>query len=96
MAEVKFVNIAKYKGTFYPAHTPFVVDDQDVESLIQQGAIVTIPPHPIVPEGDKKSIEEMTVAELVAYAEEHSIDLGRASKKADILAAIEAATNSNQ
>jgi hypothetical protein len=35
--------------------------------------------------------EAWTVAQLKAYADEHSIDLGDATKKADILAAIELA-----
>lgn len=48
-------------------------------------------------EGEKEenteppALEEMTVAELKAYAAENSIDLGTATKKADIIAAINAA-----
>ncbi|WP_280389307.1 Ish1 domain-containing protein [Nocardia wallacei] len=38
------------------------------------------------PAGDPS--ESWTVAELKAYADEHGIDLGEATKKADILAAI--------
>lgn len=34
--------------------------------------------------------DKMTVDELKAYADEHSIDLGEASKKKDILAKIQA------
>lgn len=34
------------------------------------------------------AFEEMTVAELKAYAAAHNIDLGEATKKADILAAV--------
>ena len=37
---------------------------------------------------DIVAAEEMTVAELKAYAAENNIDLGEATKKADILAAI--------
>ncbi|WP_138496340.1 hypothetical protein [Paenibacillus pinistramenti] len=37
-----------------------------------------------------KSVEDMTVAELKAYAAEHQIDLGDAAKKEDILAKIKA------
>lgn len=43
------------------------------------------------PAGDPPSddVEAMKVAELKAFADEHSIDLGDATKKADIIAAIE-------
>ena len=44
MAEVKFVNAVKYKGVRYPAHTPFQVADEDVDSLVNSGAIVLVPP----------------------------------------------------
>ena len=37
-----------------------------------------------------KTIDDMTVQELKAYAEENGIDLGDASKKEDILAVIKA------
>lgn len=36
----------------------------------------------------EKEVDEMTVDELKAYAAENNIDLGEATKKADILAAI--------
>lgn len=35
------------------------------------------------------TLEELTVAELKAYAAANNIDLGEATKKADILAAIQ-------
>ena len=38
---------------------------------------------------EQVSFEEMTVAELKAYAAANNIDLGEATKKADILAAIQ-------
>ncbi|WP_405930325.1 hypothetical protein [Streptomyces sp. NBC_00827] len=38
-----------------------------------------------------KPLEKQTVDQLTAYAAEHEIDLGDATKKADILAAITAA-----
>lgn len=41
------------------------------------------------PEGVKeKTLDKMTVPELKAYAAEHQIDLGDATKREDILAAI--------
>lgn len=92
MAEVKFVNIAKYKGVSYPAHTPFKVDDKDVDSLVKDGAIVVVAPS--VQDESEKSIEDMKVDELRAYAELNNIDISKAQKKADIIAAIKAAERS--
>lgn len=40
--------------------------------------------------GEASGLEGMKVAELKAYADEHGIDLGEATKKADIIAAITA------
>ena len=93
MAEVKFVNAAKYKGVRYPAHTPFQVADEDVDSLVNSGAIVLVPPQVKEAEGEGeenegKNLDEMTVNELKAYAAEKDIDISKAEKKADILAAI--------
>lgn len=39
-----------------------------------------------------KPVDKMTVEELKAHAAEHSIDLGEASKKDEILAAVQAAS----
>ncbi|WP_280449962.1 hypothetical protein [Nocardia brasiliensis] len=46
-------------------------------------------------EGDGEPSESWTVADLKAYAEQREIDLGDATKKADILAAIQAADDDN-
>lgn len=89
MAEVKFTNTAKYKGVSYPAHTPFTVDDADIETLVCDGAIVIVAPKPV--QSSNKSIDEMKVDELRAYAESNNIDISDAHKKADIIAAIKAA-----
>ena len=40
-------------------------------------------------DGESDDLDSMTKDELIAYAEEHEIDLGDAKKKADILAAIQ-------
>lgn len=40
MFRVKFTNRVKYNGVFYPAHTIFEVSDNDVDSLVSDGAIV--------------------------------------------------------
>lgn len=94
MAEVKFVNNVKYKGVHYPAHTPFEVEDADVEALVKDGAIVTVPPKAV--ENSDKSLDTMKVDELRAYAESNNIDIGKATKKADILAVIKAAERSEE
>lgn len=97
MAQVKFVNEAKYRGTCYPAHTPFEVEDGDVEVLVQKGAIVIEAPKAAKScKGSGKSVDEMKVDELKAYAQEHNIDISGVDKKADILAAIKAAEISKE
>lgn len=47
--------------------------------------------HTVEGEADAKSIDEMKVDELKAYAAEHNIDLGEAKNKADILKTIQEA-----
>lgn len=97
MAQVKFVNIAKYKGVRYPAHTPFEVDDNDVETLVKAGAIVIIPAESVEGgEAPTKTIDGMKVDELKAYAEEHNIDISGATKRTEIIAAIKAAKESEE
>lgn len=92
MAKVKFVNTAKYRGVWYPAHTCFSVDDKDVESLVKLGAIVIeAPKQEQTPEDDSKPFDTMKVNELKAYAGQHNIDISGLERKADILAAIKAA-----
>lgn len=44
-------------------------------------------------EADAKPIDKMNVDELKGYAAEHKIDLGEATKKADILKIIQEAEN---
>lgn len=88
MAEVKFVTNVKYNGVTHPAHSPFQVEDKDVPSLIKSGAIVIVPAKA---EESEKSLDAMKVEELKAYAEENGIDISKAQKKADIIAAIKSA-----
>lgn len=47
--------------------------------------------HTVEGKADAKSIDEMKVDELKAYAAEHNIDLGEAKNKADILKTIQEA-----
>lgn len=92
MAQVKFANKVKYNGAWYPAHATFEVEDKDVDALVIKGAIVVVPPEGS--DGGEKSIDNMKLDELKAYAEEHNIDISGAERKADILAAIKAAESS--
>ena len=52
--------------------------------------------HTVEGEADAKPLTEMKVDELKAYAAEHSIDLGDAKNKADILKAIQEAEAKEQ
>lgn len=95
MAEVKFVNRVKYAGAYHDAHTSFKVADEDVPALVKAGAIVTVAAKE---KKDEPRLNEMKVSELKAYAAELNIDIGKAEKKVDIVAAIreaQAATPSN-
>lgn len=90
MAQVKFVTTAKYKGVRYPAHTPFDVDDKDVDCLVNKGAIVICGPN----QNGTKSLEDMKVDELRAFAKDNDIDLRGVERKDDILNRIKEALES--
>lgn len=47
-------------------------------------------------EGGTKGIDDMTVKELIAYAQERGIELGEASKKADILDVLKNAEDTSE
>lgn len=49
------------------------------------------PAEGIVNDGDVVDFEHMKIDELKAYADEHGVDLGEATKKADIIAVLEQA-----
>lgn len=91
MAKVQFVTSVKYRKVMYPSHTPFEVNDADVESLVKSGAIVIESPKQTDNACADKSLSGMKVDELKAYAEAHNIDISKAEKKSDIIAIIEAA-----
>ncbi|WP_404474833.1 hypothetical protein [Microbacterium aerolatum] len=71
-----------------------VVPDAVAESYISQGWVV--PGSPAPAEQDSAPSKSWKVDELKAYADENGIDLGDATKKADILAAIETAASSEE
>lgn len=52
--------------------------------------------HTLTGEADAKPLDEMKVDELKAYAAEHNIDLGDATKKADILKIVQEAAASGE
>lgn len=69
----------------YDGHAPdetIDVADQVGRQMVHDGA-ARLP--------DPDTVEHMTVVELRAYAAEHDIDLGGATKKADVAEAIRAA-----
>jgi len=70
------------------------VPDAVAESYISQGWVVPGSPTPAEP--DSAPSKSWKVDDLKAYAEENAIDLGTATKKADILTAIEAAASSEE
>ncbi|WP_339246885.1 hypothetical protein NST58_06640 [Paenibacillus sp. FSL R10-2796] len=84
--EIALITGAKYNRKFYKASDRILILPSEVESLIKDGVIR----REDVPEIDEvdKPLEKMKVDELKAYAFEHAIDLGDASKKEEVLAAI--------
>lgn len=53
MAKVQFRTGAKYGGVIYPANTPIVVKDEDVESLVKVGAFILEPAISVVEKVEK-------------------------------------------
>lgn len=66
-----------------------------VAFLEKQDSLADTKPNAVVktaePTAEVSAFDGMTVAELKDYAERHAIDLGDATKKADILTALEVA-----
>lgn len=63
---------------------------------IETGECTTVlvdasPAEDLVNDGDVVDFEHMKIDELKAYADEHGVDLGEATKKADIIAVLEQA-----
>lgn len=69
-----------------PSDEGFTQDD--VDAKVKTGEWVEVEPA-------EKPLEKRSVADLKAYADENGIDLGEATKKADVLAAILAADPQN-
>lgn len=73
--------VDKFRGETLPDDVP----REQIETLLRLGKIAEAEP-----EGEKP-LAKRTNAEIQAYAEENGIDLGDATKKDDMLAAIELA-----
>jgi hypothetical protein len=61
----------------------FVEEENDKDKLIAKGFKLIEEP-----KKKEKTVDEMTIDELKAYAESKGIDLGEATKKAEILAVV--------
>lgn len=71
---------------------PGEVDGAVIDRLLVKGMIEKAESGDSESGGDElKPLDKMTREELDAYAAEHSIDIGAASNKSDVLAAIKAA-----
>ena len=80
---------------------PAGVSDADLQRLVGKRMVELVEDDPAEPEPEAKAevepdtgdtpVARMTVGELREYAAEHDIDLGDATRKDDILAAIAAA-----
>ena len=68
--------------------TPYAEDTPPVEPATPTIPVGTPPTATGTPADDDDELEAMTVAELKAYAETTGVDLGKAAKKADIIAII--------
>lgn len=65
------------------------IPEDEVKRLFDEGFLAEKPDEADDSEDDEGPRDKWTVPKLKAYAEQHSIDLGDATKKADILAAID-------
>lgn len=90
MATVYFDTMVIYNAKLYKAKEYIEVKDNEVEQLKQEGAHVVGEPKP-KPKVDVTTLVTMKVDELVKFAEANDIDLGNATKKADIFNTIVAA-----
>jgi len=92
MAKVKFVHTVKYKGKRIPAHTPFEVPDNEVETLKADGAIVIEMSKPQEVETKRKvevditpeELSKFSIKDLRSFATKHNIYVPSTGSKADI------------
>ncbi|MHA1401177.1 MAG: Rho termination factor N-terminal domain-containing protein [Candidatus Heimdallarchaeaceae archaeon] len=92
---IQKTNFSEEDKAFLRARRSYI-DTKVYKTLNLDSKIVDVPtknpsdPEIIEEEGDEVDLEAMTVAELTELAKENKIDLGEATKKADIIKAIEA------
>lgn len=88
MVKVKMLKTAAYNARVVVANEELTVDAKVADSLIERGMAEMVESE----EDNHAEVElsGMKVDELIEYAKEAGIDLGSATKKADIIAAIEA------
>lgn len=93
--EIALATGAKYNRNFYRAGEKILILPGEVESLIKDGVIR----RDDVPEFDEEEqdvpLEEMKLPALKKYAKEHNIELGEATKIADVLEVIQKAGEAN-
>lgn len=95
---VKFDHTVKYKGTRYRPHVVFPVDEADILALKKDGAIIVSKPEPENPGngagGDELTEEQKALKaqlmqksndEIKTFAADNEIDLGKATRKEDMV-----------
>lgn len=80
----------RHNGKTYKAGETIEVDLKDYERIQAHVSVLEAEETMV-----EKPLEKMTLAELKVHAEKHEIDLGEATKKEDILAAILAVGDSD-
>ena len=73
-----------------PAEGPIAVDDAVAEQIVADDAGEIASDGDDLPDDDDDGLDDETVADLKSLAELEGVDLGEATKKADIIAAIRA------
>jgi len=88
MQEVQLTGPRVIDGAIrYPAEGPIPVTDAEYDRLLEAGVIETDDDHD---GADDDGLEAMNLPDLKSTATAEGVDLGNATKKADIVAAIRA------
>jgi|GEM_PF-5214675 len=89
--EIHGIEVDGKKAVIAPGKTFTPNSAKQRDTLLKNGAAKKAPKAEKVESDEPEGYSAMTVKELTTLAEERNIDLGGATKKADIIAAIEAA-----
>lgn len=73
MARVQYPTNVKYRRRWYPAYTPFEIDDSDLDELVGMGAIVIEGPIAPASTTEEDTIEEPTTTNDTA-AEQDAVE----------------------